>query len=209
MIFVEDTQVKIGSVTLPGLFKSMEVTGTAQIEEQEIEGSNAKKKQALGYEDARVNLELTLEDGVYETKYFKLQKLQNLFKRSGQEKPIVYDIVSDVTAIRNISKVVFKSLSSKEDNATSRITVTIELLQWDSMNITATVLEKPVGGVTEPKTTPVSTPPRASRSGHQRRSAPKTNTQKKEKKSPAKKDTTQVKSLIKSAKYARDFTRRK
>ena len=52
MIFVEDRLVKVGGVVLPGLLKSIEVTETAKVDEQEVEGSAVKPKQATGYEDA-------------------------------------------------------------------------------------------------------------------------------------------------------------
>ena len=48
MIFVEDRLVKVGGVVLPGLLKSIEVTETAKVDEQEVEGSAVKPKQATG-----------------------------------------------------------------------------------------------------------------------------------------------------------------
>ena len=48
MIFVEDNTIKLNGVVLPGLVKSIEVKESAQIDEQEVEGSSAKPKQATG-----------------------------------------------------------------------------------------------------------------------------------------------------------------
>lgn len=55
MIYTEDQIVKVNGVVLPGLVKSIEVKESAQIDEQEVEGSATKPKQATGYEDAKVN----------------------------------------------------------------------------------------------------------------------------------------------------------
>ena len=52
MIFVEDNTIKLNGVVLPGLVKSIEVKESAQIDEQEVEGSSTKPKQATGYGDA-------------------------------------------------------------------------------------------------------------------------------------------------------------
>ncbi|MFR9190651.1 MAG: hypothetical protein ACLVL7_10830 [Anaerotruncus massiliensis (ex Togo et al. 2019)] len=62
MIYTEDQLVKVNGVVLPGLVKSIEVKESAKIDEQEVEGSATKPKQATGYEDAKVNIELILDD---------------------------------------------------------------------------------------------------------------------------------------------------
>ena len=48
MIYTDGSEVMVDGVLLPGLFKSLEVTTAAEIEEQEVEGSTAKPKQATG-----------------------------------------------------------------------------------------------------------------------------------------------------------------
>ena len=62
MIYVEDELIKLNGVVLPGLVKSIEVIETAKVDEQEVEGSATKPKQATGYEDAKVNIELIIDD---------------------------------------------------------------------------------------------------------------------------------------------------
>lgn len=39
MIYVEDQTIKLNGVVLPGLVKSIEVTESAKVDEQEVEGS--------------------------------------------------------------------------------------------------------------------------------------------------------------------------
>lgn len=137
MIFYEDAMIKIGGVMLPGNTKSIEVKHDALIEEQEIEGSSKKSKQATGYEDAKITIELILIDGVSETKEQKLATIQSLFKKAGQEKPEALSIVSTLTAIRNVKKVLFKSLGTKEQNTKRELAVSIELWQYYPVTITA------------------------------------------------------------------------
>ncbi|EES73443.1 hypothetical protein POTG_01738 [Paenibacillus sp. oral taxon 786 str. D14] len=138
MILVDESTVKVGGVVLPGLFKSIEVKADAQVEEQQVEGKTQKPKQAIGYEDAKITLELVLEDGPQQTKLEKLAVIQNLFKKPGQQKPVVHDFVHAHTAVRGISKVIFKNLTTKEQNKKSELAVTIEFWEYIPMKITAT-----------------------------------------------------------------------
>ena len=191
MIWVEDTQIKVGNVVLPGLFKSIEVTTEAEVDEQEVEGSNKKKKQATGYGDAKVTIELILEEGVYETAEYKLQKVQNLFRKPGQSKPEVYNIISGHLASRNISKVIFKSLNSKEDNNKSRITVNLEFLEWSEMTVIANKAPANKAPKTKNKAKEehIAKTKKKRKSAYKRGQAPKLSKKKKEAKSPAKDNT--------------------
>ena len=47
MVNMDDDNVMIDGVILPGLYKSMEVTTPAKVDEQEVEGSSVKPNQAL------------------------------------------------------------------------------------------------------------------------------------------------------------------
>ena len=89
MIYTDGSEVMVDGVLLPGLFKSLEVTTAAEIEEQEVEGSTAKPKQATGYEDAKISVELILRDDADGmTKESKLEVIQNFFRQPGQEIPV-------------------------------------------------------------------------------------------------------------------------
>ena len=111
MIYTDGSEVMVDGVLLPGLFKSLEVTTAAEIEEQEVEGSTAKPKQATGYEDAKISVELILlDDADGMTKESKLEVIQNFFRQPGQEIPAVHTIVNEHTVRRNISQVLFKQM---------------------------------------------------------------------------------------------------
>lgn len=137
MIYFDDNHMKIGNVILPGLYKSIEITQEAQVDEQEVEGSSKKPKQATGYEDAKITIELVLDTSENQTINEKLQIIQNIFKRPEQLLPEVYPIVSEHTAIRGITQVIFKKLASKETNKKDEITVSLEFWEYVAMTIAA------------------------------------------------------------------------
>lgn len=138
MIFFDDSTVKVGGVVPPGVFKSLEIKTAAQIEEADMEGKSKKPKQATGYEDAKINLELQLENSPEQSALDKLKVIQNLFRKRGQEKPIIHEIVNEHTAIRNISKVVFKDLTTKTQNKKTELSVSLEFWEYVAITITAT-----------------------------------------------------------------------
>ena len=98
MIYVEDQLVKVNGVVLPGLVKSIEVKESAKIDEQEVEGSATKPKQATGYEDAKITVELILDDTPTRTKYQALEAVRAIFRKPGQTVPQPIPIVSEDTA---------------------------------------------------------------------------------------------------------------
>ena len=111
MIYTEDQLVKVNGVVLPGLVKSIEVKESAKIDEQEVEGSATKPKQATGYEDAKVNIELILDDTPTATKYQRLETVRALFRTPGQSVPQPIPIVSEDTAKHGIDMVLFKGIT--------------------------------------------------------------------------------------------------
>lgn len=116
MIYVEDERIKLNGVVLPGLVKSIEVTETAKVDEQEVEGSAVKPKQATGYEDAKVNIELIIDDTQTQTRYERYAVLRAIFRSSGQTVPQPIPIISEDTAAHGIEKVIFKKLTHKGEN---------------------------------------------------------------------------------------------
>lgn len=138
MIYVEDQLVKVNGVVLPGLLKSIEVTETAKVDEQEVEGSAAKPKQATGYEDAKVNIELILDDTSAATKYQRLETLRAIFRKSGQSVPQPIPIVSQDTTTHGIDKVIFKTLRHKAENKKGQLAVTLEFWEYVPQTIKTT-----------------------------------------------------------------------
>lgn len=137
MIFVEDNTIKLNGVILPGLVKSIEVKESAQIDEQEVEGSSAKPKQATGYEDAKINIELVVDDTDTQTKYQRLETLRAVFRKEGQGVPQPIPIVCEDAAAHGIDKVLFKSLNHKSEQKKSYFSVTLELWEYIPQTIQA------------------------------------------------------------------------
>ena len=143
MVYQDDQTVKIDDVILPGLVKSMEIKNDAQVDEQEVEGQSKKPKQATGYEDAKINIELILEDTqddagtVTMTRMQKLQQIQALFRQPGQALPAVHQIVCEDTAVRGISQVILKNMTHKAENKKQQITASLELWEYNTLIISA------------------------------------------------------------------------
>lgn len=137
MIYVEDQLVKVNGVVLPGLVKSIEVKESAQIDEQEVEGSATKPKQAVGYEDAKITVELILDDTLTKTKYEALETVRAIFRKPGQTVPQPIPIVSEDTAKHGIDKVLFKGFSHKAEAKKEQITVSLEFWEYVPQTIKA------------------------------------------------------------------------
>lgn len=138
MIYVEDQLVKVNGVVLPGLVKSIEVKESAKIDEQEVEGSATKPKQATGYEDAKITVELILDDTPTRTKYQALETVRAIFRKPGQTVPQSIPIVSEDTAKHGIDKVLFKGFSHKAEAKKEQITVSLEFWEYIPQTIKAT-----------------------------------------------------------------------
>lgn len=138
MIYTEDQLVKVNGVVLPGLVKSIEVKESAKIDEQEVEGSATKPKQATGYEDAKVNIELILDDTPTATKYQRLETVRALFRTPGQSVPQPIPIVSENTAKHGIDKVLFKGITHKSEVKKDQLTVSLEFWEYVPQTIQTT-----------------------------------------------------------------------
>lgn len=137
MIFVEDQLVKVGGVVLPGLVKKIEVTGDAKIDEQEVEGSATKPKQAVGYEDAKVTIELILDDTPARGKYQALDIIRAIFRKPGQNVPEPISIISEDTAAHGIDKVLFKHIGHTYNVKTDQLVVSLEFWEYIPQTIKA------------------------------------------------------------------------
>ena len=137
MIYVEDALITLNGVVLPGLVKSIAVIEPAKVDEQEVEGSATKPKQATGYEDAKVNIELIIDDTPSQTKYQRYATLRAIFRSPVQSVPQPIPIVSEDTAAHGVEKVIFKKLSHKGENKRGQLTATLELWEYIPQTITA------------------------------------------------------------------------
>lgn len=137
MIFIEDQSIKVGSVVLPGLYKSLEIDGSAIVEDVKVEGVKKIPRQATGYEDHKIKLTIELENSVQKNRWDKLKMIQNLFKEPSAKKPKVYDFINQHTQIRGIGKVIFKKLSSNEHSKRQVIMCELEFVEYESIKVSA------------------------------------------------------------------------
>jgi len=140
MIYVEDQTIKLNGIVLPGLVKSIEVKESALIDEQQVEGSATKPKQATGYEDAKINIEIIIDDTPTQTKYQRLATLRALFRQPGQSVPQPIPIVCEDTAAHGVDKVLFKGISHKAENKAGQLPVSLEF--WEHVPQTIKTTKK-------------------------------------------------------------------
>lgn len=124
-------QVKVGNMLLPGVFESLEITGSVKLDEVEIPGKEQKVTQAVGYSPARVRLTvnlLPLDDEGDCT--WQIEVYQKLFRAAlNQEKPGVYRIVNKHAQARNINEVIFSDLKTFEDNRSDKVLLICEFIE--------------------------------------------------------------------------------
>ena len=61
---VDDNDIKLNGKLLTGIIKSLEIKGSAIIEELEVEGKGKKPIQATGFDDSSISVELVLLDDI-------------------------------------------------------------------------------------------------------------------------------------------------
>lgn len=137
MIFLEDKTIKVGGVVLPGLVKKVEVTTTAAVDSIEVEGSAVSPKQAVGYEDGKVKIDLILGATANESLENKIIRLETIFRKKGQTIPQPMNIVSKATAAAKIDKVIFEQLTVTEDNKTNQATAALQFCEYIPLPIKA------------------------------------------------------------------------
>lgn len=140
---VDDNDIKLNGKLLTGIIKSLEIKGSAIIEELEVEGKGKKPIQATGFDDSSINVELVLLDDIQgKTKEEKLQVIQDIFKSKNQKVPNIYDIVNKYINQRGIYKVIIKDFSSKVANNKTEISVSLSFREYEAISIKASSSKK-------------------------------------------------------------------
>lgn len=138
LIFSEDNRVKLGGVLLPGVVQKLEVTANAAIDQVEVEGSARSPKQAVGYEESAIKIDLLIGDTESASTEDKLATLYSLFRRKGQAIPQPLDIVCAETARAGVDRVLFQKLNRVTDKKTDLVTVSLEFCEYIPVTVTAT-----------------------------------------------------------------------
>lgn len=125
MLYVQEKVVKLGGIYLEGQVTSVEVQEAGSVYVAQDEKGRYKKSQPVGYENAKVMIDILLEDTKTATTLEQLTEMQRLFKPYGQDKPKLLPIVNEDCAVRGITRgemntlyrdSIIQVLSTKIDN---------------------------------------------------------------------------------------------
>lgn len=127
MLYVVDKVMKLGGVYIGGEVTDVEITEGATIYEAQDDKGKIKSRQPNGYETAKVMVNILMEDTQSETTIQQITNIQRLFKAYGQTKAKLLAIVNEDCAARGITKVYFKSFTTKKVISESKRIASLEL----------------------------------------------------------------------------------
>ena len=137
MIYTEDQIVKVNGVVLPGLVKSIEVKESAQIDEQEVEGSATKPKRRRATRTRR-----SISNSFSTTHQRKRSTSGSRRFGRSSERPASQSrsrsLLSAKTRQRGVDKVLFKGLTHKMENKKEQLTVSLEFWEYVPQTIQTT-----------------------------------------------------------------------
>lgn len=150
MLYVHEKVAKLGGILLGGQVSSVEIQESASIYVAQDDKGKVKKTQPVGYDNAKVIIDIILEDSPEETSLEQLTNMQRLFRTNGQTQAKLFSIVNEDCAARDIFQVYFKSLSSKKVISESKRIVSLEL--WAPKTAVIEVVKKktPKKGTSQP-----------------------------------------------------------
>ena len=133
----EQIECMIGGVILPVPPRRMRIKQALKIDEIEIKGRSGKIKQAIGYQDSMVTIELEIcdrEEGgkVVETARERFEQIQGLFRPSREALQEPTEIVSTLTDACGIRQVLIKEIEV-HDNELDYISCTLHLTEYESV----------------------------------------------------------------------------
>lgn len=145
MLYVQDKVVKLGGIYLGGQVTSVEIQEAGSVYVAQDEKGKYTKSQPVGYENAKVIVDILLEDTKTATTLEQLAEMQGLFKAYGQDKPALMGIVNEDCAARGISSVYFKGFTSRKVISESKRIVSLELWAPDTAEIQVTKISQAEG----------------------------------------------------------------
>ncbi len=147
MLYIHEKVAKLGGILLGGQVSSVEIQESAAIYVAQDDKGQVKKTQPVGYDNAKVLIDIILEDSREATSLEQLATMQQLFKAGGQQQAKLITIVNEDCAACGIFQVYFKSLSSKKVISESKRIVSLEL--WSPNIAQITVIKTPASKKSE------------------------------------------------------------
>ena len=127
MIFVQDKQVKVGKVYLPGEVRAVRVSEEGKLEEKE-QGEKTLSNQPTGFEPATVEIDMIFEESKTYDVENMIRYVQRLFKGAGQKKQKKYKIVAPYINARGITEVYFNGFSTTHEGPQSWVVGTLSFV---------------------------------------------------------------------------------
>lgn len=126
-----DGVVKVGTEELPGILVAQSIRCAVRYDQSRHDSMSGRNKLALGWEDATIVLTLDLLTDPASDCYEKLTKINKTFKGGDRKKatPTIYTVLGRHLRARGISRVVFDSLDSTEDDQQDVIQVTLAFVE--------------------------------------------------------------------------------
>lgn len=126
-------EIKLGDQLIQGIYQGMSISGEVMIKEEETPARSGKLKQALGWEDIQVTLNILLKNDEESTPHEKLKRIVALFRKTDKAaKPEVYKIVSRMTDAWGLDKVIIRDIKSDDASNSDTLKVTLNFEEWES-----------------------------------------------------------------------------
>ncbi|MCP3922990.1 MAG: hypothetical protein GY714_10430 [Desulfobacterales bacterium] len=127
----EDGIVKVGGTELPGVLKSISVSGEIKWDDVDKENSSGSVKVPVKWDDADVSITMILPNDEDSDPYKKLKQINKIFKKiSSKNDPKVYRVINRHLKSRGLSEVYFSKLTSRDDNKRDYIEVRLSFVEY-------------------------------------------------------------------------------
>jgi hypothetical protein len=129
--------LKIGSPPeiLPGIVESLKINDSLLMEDKEIQGRSGKVKIVQGWDDAGLQISMSLIDDpdAGKTRWDYLKQIAAAFKKiTGNGKPEIYTLHHPMINAWGTKQLLFTSLESTESRTRRKVTVALEFVEYES-----------------------------------------------------------------------------
>lgn len=129
MIYVEENVLKVAGVYIPGQIQSITVTEEGKIEDKKNKkGKVTKANQPVGYEAAKVEIQIFFEESATYDRTEMVKYVQRLFKAAKQTKQKLYRIVEEQCNARGVTEVYFNGFTTTDNVTESWYTGTLSFV---------------------------------------------------------------------------------